>query len=357
MSLHLNLSLQKGAFTLHSKLDLPVDKLIALSGPSGCGKSTLLRAIAGLEWAECNEITFKNERWQSPSACRPPHQRSVAMVFQKPALFTHLNVKNNLRYAWKRRDQSHPEFPIQEAAKLLGISHLLKRSTYSLSGGEAQRVAIARALVATPSLLLMDEPLSALDEQSKQSILPYLERIHRSLHLSLIYVSHSIEELARLADYIVMMDQGKVIKTGEAQDLLSDPHCGLGRHEHAQSIFEGTTQAYDPHTETCTLQTAMGRLQLSTAPQALDQKVRIRIKACDISIALHQVEQTSILNLLPATIKSITPVHTGQCLIALEAKQTPLLARISSLSVQRLHLNPGMEVIAQVKSAALLGEL
>ncbi len=355
MSLKLNIHLQKGDFTLQADLELPGDRLVAISGPSGCGKSTLVRAIAGLERAEGNQVSFNDNIWQKDGFWQPPHLRGVAMVFQKPALFTHLNVEKNLRYGWKRRDNNRPGLSIHEAAELLEITGMLKRDTFSLSGGEAQRVAIARALVSNPSLLIMDEPLSALDEQSKQKILPYLEQIHRSLQLPVLYISHALEELARLADHILLMENGTVLHSAPAQIILSDPECGLALHRHAQTIFEGEILSYDPASEICTLNTEAGKLYLTSDPIMDGIKVRVRIKARDISISLHQLEDTSVLNFLPATVKSITSIPGGQCLVSLEAGDAPLLSRISRHSAQRLKLRRGLKVFAQIKSAALLG--
>lgn len=246
--------------------------------------------------------------------------------------------------------------PLHTRGRRIAGNHRTAQTGYALFvRGEAQRVAIARALVSNPSLLIMDEPLSALDEQSKQKILPYLEQIHRSLQLPVLYISHSLEELARLADHILLMKNGSICHSAPAQQLLSDPECGLALHRHAQTIFEGEILSYDSSSETCTLNTEAGRLILCSDPITNGRKVRVRIKARDISISLHQVADTSILNFIPATVKSITPIPGGQCLVSLQAGSAPLLSRISSLSAERLQLSPGIKAFAQVKSAAILG--
>lgn len=356
MSLFLKLNINKGSFRMQTDLELPGDRLTAVFGPSGCGKTTLLRTIAGLEKAAGNRIELNDTVWQDDDHWLPVHQRGVGLVFQKPALFSHLTVEKNLRYGWKRRPHGREGLSMSEATELLGIGHLLKRAAASLSGGEGQRVSIARALVSAPSLLLLDEPLSALDEQSKQSILPYLERIHRRLRLPVLYVSHSLEEIARLADFIVLMEHGRVIHSGPAGALLSDPAQAFARHRHAQSILEANVLEYDPVTSTCRVKTGAGELLLAADTEPLERTLRLRIQARDISIALHRVEETSVLNLLPATITTCTAMAGGYCLLSLQVGERILLSRITRLSAERLHLRPGMNVIAQIKSAALLGE-
>ena len=197
-----------GAFRLDAEFRLPARGLVGLSGPSGAGKSTLLRCIAGLTRLD-GRLTVGGETWQAGRAFLPAHRRPIGMVFQDASLLTHLSVRGNLDFAWRRvRGPRHIAW--DEAVDLLGLGALLARDPQTLSGGEKQRAALGRALLSQPRLLLMDEPLSSLDAESKADILPYLERLHRSLDIPVLYVSHDAGELARLADSVLEMREGRV---------------------------------------------------------------------------------------------------------------------------------------------------
>ncbi|MGA8880918.1 MAG: molybdenum ABC transporter ATP-binding protein, partial [Azonexus sp.] len=203
-------------FAVDVDLTLPGSGVTALFGPSGSGKTTCLRAMAGLERAPGGLFALGDTVWQDAARGHfvPTHKRALGMVFQEASLFPHLSVRGNMEFGQKRASTAGKRFALPEVAELLGIGHLLERMPALLSGGERQRVAIARALLAAPRILLMDEPLAGLDHRRKLEILPYLERLHRELAIPVIYVSHAPDEVARLADHLVLLDHGKAIASG-----------------------------------------------------------------------------------------------------------------------------------------------
>jgi len=241
---------RRGDFTLDVDLQLPDRGVTALFGHSGSGKTTLLRAMAGLDRCDGHMI-FRDATWQNDgqgdtqSLFLPVHQRAIAYVFQEASLFAHLSVRGNLAYGYKRLSAEQRRIGWDAAVEWLGLEAMLDRSPASLSGGERQRVAIARALLVSPELLLMDEPLSALDSRSKAEILPYLERLHRELNIPVIYVTHAVEEVARLADYIVQLEAGRVVAQGSAIDLLSSLTQRPVEGEEAGALIEATIRQHD----------------------------------------------------------------------------------------------------------------
>ena len=352
--------LDRGDFVLDVDLTLPIRGITALFGHSGSGKTTCLRAFAGLERPPKGFCQIGNSLWQDESRgiFLPPHARPQGMVFQEASLFPHLSVQQNL-YFGHSRAQKLGETPCspQEAKRiieLLGIQPLLQRKPTQLSGGERQRVAIGRALLTAPRILFMDEPLAALDLKRKQEILPYLETLHRTLDIPMLYVSHAPDEVARLADHLVMLENGRVVASGPLNQVLSrldlppafadDAGIVLSAHvsEHASDglsklIFEG------------------GELWVSRCEVACGTEVRCRIHARDVSLALKPIENTSILNSMPAIVEAIGPTNTpGHMMIRLQAGAYPLLARITQRSLEKLALRPGLPIHAQIKAVALL---
>ncbi len=221
--IHARLQLDHGAFSLDLDVQLPGRGVTALYGPSGSGKTTCLRCIAGLERPARGFIEVNGQVWQNSehAVFVPPHKRSVGYVFQEASLFAHLSVRANLAFGLKRIAPAQRRVDMQQATELLGIGHLLDRQPHNLSGGERQRVGIARALLTSPQLLLMDEPLAALDSRRKNEILPYLQRLHDELDIPVLYVSHSQDEVARLADHIVLLDGGRALASGPIGETLA----------------------------------------------------------------------------------------------------------------------------------------
>ena len=344
-------------FVLDADLTLPGRGVTALFGPSGSGKTTLLRCVAGLARA-AGQVQINGECWQDDARriFLPTHQRALGYVFQEASLFAHLSVRANLEFGLKRIPAAERKVGWDAALELLGIGHLLERGAQALSGGERQRVAIARALLTSPRLLLMDEPLAALDTKRKQEILPYLERLHDELAIPVLYVSHSPDEVARLADHLVLLEQGRVLASGPTRDLLTRLDLPLALDEDAAVRIDATVLSHDDTYQLTSLGFAGGHIQVTRKPLAVGAKAHIKIQARDVSIALAGDNRSSIVNRLPARILGFgNAAHPAQCLVRLEVGGAPLLARITRLSRDQLGLVEGMSVVAQIKSVALLG--
>jgi molybdate transport system ATP-binding protein len=357
--IHTRLKLNFSGFALDVDLHLPGRGVTALYGPSGSGKTTCLRCIAGLERAENGFIQVNDEVWQDSDKkiFVPPHKRALGYVFQEASLFPHLSVLANLEFGLKRIPKLQRRVDMAHATELLGIGHLLDRHPQHLSGGERQRIGIARALLTSPKLLLMDEPLAALDSQRKNEILPYLQRLHDELEIPVLYVSHSQDEVARLADHLVLLSDGKALASGPIGETLARLDLPLALGDDAGVVVEGHVSAYDPHYQLLTLQLPGTDLSIRVAhaPMSQGQALRCKVQARDVSLSLQSVEQSSILNRLPVTVVSeIGADNAAHVLIRLNAAGTPLLARITRYSRDQLGVHPGQQLWAQIKAVAVL---
>jgi molybdate transport system ATP-binding protein len=357
--IHARLKLRYSGFALEVDLQLPGRGVTALYGHSGSGKTTCLRCIAGLEKAEQGFIQVNDEVWQDSDKkiFVPPHKRALGYVFQEASLFPHLSVLANLEFGLKRIPRQQRRVDMAHATELLGISHLLDRHPQHLSGGERQRVGIARALLTSPKLLLMDEPLAALDSQRKNEILPYLQRLHDELDIPVLYVSHSQDEVARLADHLVLLNNGKALASGPIGETLARLDLPLALGDDAGVVIEGHVSAYDPDYQLLTLQLPNTTLNIRVAhsPMGLGQALRCKVQARDVSLSLQSVEQSSILNRLPVTVISeMGADNAAHVLIRLDAGGTPLLARITRYSRDQLGVHPGQQLWAQIKAVAVL---
>ncbi len=342
-------------FELDVDLKLPGNGITALFGHSGCGKTTLLRCIAGLQQAH-GQLSVLGTPWQKDNRFRPVHQRPLAYVFQETHLFPHLSVRRNLTFGQRRVPAQDRQIRFDDAVSWLGLAHLLERMPARLSGGERQRVAIARAILTSPRLLLMDEPLSALDQSSKQEILPYLERLRDHLAIPMIYVSHSTSEVARLANHIVMMDKGRVIAQGPLQETLARVDQPFRLEEDAGVLVQARLDALDEPWHLARFSFDGGSLWLRQDPRFRHgDQARIQVLARDVSIALTEHRDQSIQNLLPARVDHVeTDVTPGTTLVRLLAGNTPFLSRLTSRSAAQLALTPGQPVWLQIKSVALV---
>ena len=362
--LQLSLHLQRGAFSLKVDMALPGSGVTALFGPSGSGKTTCLRAIAGLERAAAkgegsvnNFVAINGEIWQDDAnrVFLPTHQRALGFVFQEASLFPHLSVAQNLSFGQSRVPTGQRRVSLEQAIELLGIGPLLARAPDTLSGGERQRVSIARALATSPRLLLMDEPLAALDAKRKAEIFPYLEALHRELHIPVLYVSHAIDEVARLADHLVLIEAGQVIATGETAALMTRLDLPLTQGDGAGAIIAATVLSHDPQYVVTVAQFAGGDLRIPQQHHAQPgDLVRIRVQARDVSLTLTRQTGTSIQNILPVRITAMSPESPGQVMVQLDAAGTALLARVTALSAHSLGLQVGQLLFAQVKGVAIL---
>ena len=346
-------------FTLDVDLQLPGRGVSALFGPSGSGKTSCLRCLAGLERASEAYIEVNGHVWQDSQRglFLPPHQRPLGYVFQEASLFAHLNVQRNLEYGWRRIAPAQRKVELAQACTLLGISHLLTRMPANLSGGERQRVGIARALLSSPGLLLMDEPLAALDSQRKAEILPYLERLHDELDIPVVYVSHAQDEVARLADHLVLLEQGKVQASGPIGETLARLDLPLALGDDAGVVIQGHVLDYDPAYQLLSVGLPGTALHIRVAhgPLAVGSGLRIKVQARDISLSLDSGGHSSILNRLPVTVVGQREAdNRAHVLVSLDAGGTRLLARITRYSGDQLGLRVGSEGWAQVKAVGVL---
>lgn len=346
-----------GEFQLELDLKLPGQGVSALSGPSGCGKTTFLRCMAGLLRPSRGYLEVNGEVWQDSQRqyFLPTHRRALGYVFQEASLLPHLSVSRNLDYGARRSKAAPGAAPRQKIIEMLGIGPLLQAMPSALSGGERQRVAMARALFTAPRLLLMDEPMAALDNDRKRDILPYLERLRDELAIPILYISHHPEEIARLADTLVLMRQGSCLASGPLATLLSRLDLPLAHAEDAGAVIEAKVAAHDETYHLTRLVLAGGEIFVPRRELPVGQPVRLQIHARDVSLALSPSHDSSILNRLPATVLKLAPAqHPAHVLVMLDAGGEQLLARITRRSCDQLALVPGQPVWAQIKSVALL---
>ncbi len=352
------LTLPRAPFELSVDLVLPPHGITVLFGASGSGKTSLLRCVAGLERAAPGYVRIGGQVWQDDAQHTfvPTWRRPLGLVFQEASLFAHRDVRGNLEYGLRRLPGRRNAAALDEAVELLGIGDLLKRRVGQLSGGERQRVAIARAIATQPRLLLLDEPLAALDRPRRQEILPWLERLRDESKVPMLYVTHAAAEVARLADHVVVLEQGQVRASGPAADVFSavDPPVVVG--EDAGALLHGTVAERDARWHL--MRVELGALSLWVRDQklAVGQAVRLRILARDVSLATAAPQQTSIQNQLPGTVQTVAAdrVHPSQALVRLRCGAFVVLSRITAKSVAELGLREGSTVWAQVKSVAII---
>ena len=346
-----------GDFSLDVNLQLPGRGVVAIFGASGSGKTTFLRCMAGLERAPGGFLSINGEAWQDDAKrlFKPVYKRSLGYVSQAANLFAHLTVQGNLDYGLKRIPASERKVSLDQVVELLGIDKLLARQPAMLSGGESQRVAIARALATSPQLLLMDEPLAALDMQRKAEVLPYLERLNTELAIPIVYVSHAPDEVARLADQLVLLDAGRVTASGSTRDLMTRLDLPLAHGDAAAAIIEAVVTRVEPEYHLSHAQFAGGQVSVLNPHLKIGQKVRLRVQARDVSLTLERQQGTSVLNIFAATVTAISNDSPGQVMVAFDAGGATLLARITLKSLEALQLTTGSPVFAQVKGVAVLG--
>jgi len=359
MSIDASFDLAFPGFSLKADLQLPGQGVTAFFGPSGSGKTTLLRCIAGLEKVPGGRLVVNGEIWQEGNVFLPVHKRALGYVFQEASLFPHLSVQQNLDYGARRSLANSATSGIdrQGILDLLGITHLLDREPGHLSGGERQRVAIARALLTAPKLLLMDEPLAALDTQRKREILPYLERLHDTLSIPILYVSHAPDEVARLADHLVLLEQGKVLVSGPLAETMARLDLPTATDEEAAVVLEAKVGEYDANYQLTRLDFQGGNIWVTRNDLPVGQRSRLRVLAKDVSIALDSCQESSILNRIEARVAEVLEAGTQPQVtlrLALNHTGPSVLARITRRSYDQLALKVGMTVWAQIKSVALL---
>jgi len=355
-SIEIHLLKNHPGFSLDVDLTLPGTGITALFGASGSGKTTLLRCLAGLEFAAQARIVINGVCWQDEQTFVPTRQRALGYVFQEASLLPHLSVRKNLAFGQPRSRDPQSRQQLEKTAELLGIAHLLERDPARLSGGERQRVAIARALLSKPKILLMDEPLAALDLKRKQEILPYLEQLHDELAIPVLYVSHSPDEVARLADHLVLLREGRVTACGPLHETLARLDQPPAFADEAGVVIDVDVAVHDDVDWLSRLDFAGGQIWVARRSEPLGKKMRCRIHARDVSLTRDEAQQTSILNRIPVCVQAIAGAdHPAHVMVKLDTEGVFLLARITRRSVQSLGLRAGDKIWAQVKAVALLG--
>ncbi len=349
--LDIQTTLLRDNFTLDiPQLSLPSTGVTALFGRSGSGKSTLLRILAGLEKQALGRIQFNDQLWQDGKQFVPPQARSVGVIFQDGALFPHMTVRQNLQFALARAPRTQD---LVEVAARCRIDHKLDASVPTLSGGEKQRVAIARALLSSPQLLLLDEPLSALDTATKKEILPFLEELKDSLNLPMIYVTHAPTEVERMADRVVFMEAGRVVSVDSLKDALSRHDSPLFADEGASSVLIALVESRQAGDGLSRLSIAHSLCCLWLPELFSEGQVRVRVMAKDVGVSLSAPQDSSLLNILQVTIARIE-VGENSALLTLSIGAQTLFAQISLRSLRQLNLTVDMQVYALIKAMALV---
>ena len=353
------LATRLGTFQLDATLEAAPSGVSGIFGPSGSGKTSLLRCLAGLTRAETGLVRFGGDVWQDESCAVfvPPHRRGVGYVAQHSDLFPHLTVRQNLRFAARRVPQGVVRMGWAEVVEWVAIGALLDRSVVSLSGGERQRVALGRALLACPRLLLLDEPVSALDEPSRRDVLESLGRVFRELDLPVLYVSHSLGEVGRLANHLVWLVDGRVADAGPVSQVLGRSDFARWRGEEITTVLDGRLLEHDDVFQLTRVGTALGDLWIHRRAEPIRAPIRVQVNARDVSIGLVPQEASSILNELPVQVLEVADLSPSDCLVRLTraGSKTPvLLARVTMKSRTQLALQPGLDVFARVKSVAVL---
>ncbi|MBY8974424.1 molybdenum ABC transporter ATP-binding protein [Rhodobacteraceae bacterium NNCM2] len=352
MELDLDLSARYGEFGLDARGVFDIRGITALFGPSGAGKSSILSAIAGFR-PGLGRIAVNGEVWQDRQRMIPPHRRPVGMVFQSGRLFTHLTVAGNLRYAERRAPSNDKRITREMVVEALGIGRLLDQQAGTLSGGQVQRVAIARALMTKPRLLLMDEPLGAIDRRAKADLLSLISTLPEAFELPVIFVSHQLEEIAQIATKMIAVHEGQIIGDGPLASMMEtlDPQT-TGRFE-AGALIVGRAAGHDSEYAMQAVDLGPARIWLPTrSPLDEGREVRIRLRARDVSIALGPVAGLSIRNQIPARVQSIEPETGSFAEVVLDCGGQTFRARSTRMSVAELGITPGMEVVALIKSVA-----
>lgn len=353
--LQTRINLSFPGYTLDVDLTLPGEGVTGIFGISGSGKSTFLRTIAGLERPVNSRIVIQDEVWHDDALgiFIPPYKRALGFVFQDAALFPHLTILKNLEYGLKRIPEQERKIPLDYVVDLLGITHLMSRKPDCLSGGEKQRVGIARALATSPRILMMDEPLASLDMKRKAEIIPYLNRLNEELEIPILYVSHALDEIIRLADHMVLLENGKALASDATSRLLTRMDLPLSHGEDASAVIHGTVIERDAQYYLNTVEFSGGRIVMPGAAEQSGKRVRLRIQASDVSLTLQKAVDSSILNIIDSEVVNIRDYAAGLVMIELDARGTRLLCRMTAKSANTLALKPGKQVFAQVKAVAI----
>lgn len=352
--LDIALNVAHGGFRLDAAFSAPTPGVIALFGRSGCGKSTLVNAIAGLVAAGSGRVALDGQVWFDSAAGInvPVERRRIGYVFQDARLFPHYSVRGNLLYGTRGSEPDQHGF--DDVVQLLGLEALLGRRPGGLSGGEKQRVALGRALLANPRLLLLDEPLAALDASRREEVLPYLERLRDHFSIPMVYVSHQLEEVLRLATQLVVLDAGKVVAAGDLGTVSLQPALrAIVGSDAVGAVIEGQVTTIDADAELASIAIGSGgTLRISAAGLASGQRLRLRLLARDLILALEEPRGMSVRNHLRGTVRSIT-ADGGADLVEVDVAGTTLMARVTTAATRELKLVPGLQLWVLVKAVSV----
>jgi molybdate transport system ATP-binding protein len=350
--IEVDITIRVGDFDLAAAFEARAGSVTALFGRSGSGKSTIIDCVSGLRRPDRGRIVVEGETLFAAGATNvPPERRRLGYVFQDARLFPHLSVETNLRYGERRARTDRRIAAFDDVVALLGIGHLLKRRPGTLSGGERQRVAIGRALLSQPRALLMDEPLAALDRERKSEVLPYIERLRDRFGLPILYVSHAVEEVVRLAQTVVRIEHGRITGVGPVEEMLSGG--AIGDEHGPATVLRAVVKRHDQRFGLTALQIGAGRELVTPAiDHPIGSEVRVRILARDVSLALEQPTGISIQNRLEATVAEIARPSAFIVDVRLDIG-APMWSRISAKATEELALAPGKRVVALIKTVAL----
>jgi molybdate transport system ATP-binding protein len=350
-----HIQLQRVDFCVDAEFTIPAKGVLGIFGHSGSGKTTLLRCVAGLEKNVKGRIEVNGETWLDKKKSLSSQQRNIGYIFQESRLFPHLTVIKNLEYGAKRNPENNQNIEREYLYELLNIGHLLNRRPFQLSGGEKQRIAIGRALLKNPQMLLLDEPLASLDEKRKQEILPYLERLHEELNIPMLYVSHNMDEMLRLCDYMLVMEQGQVKFNGNIHNALVAPGSPLAKVENAVAVLEGTVSKQEKDFDISTVHTVNGNKFQVPGLLSIGKHVRLIIFASDVSVTKNKAVDSSILNIIEGVVSAVLDKKDGRVLLQINCNQEILLSLISIKSFQLLQLALNKKIYIQVKAVVTRG--
>lgn len=353
-TLQFRLDLPRDHFHISLDQSLSLDRIWGIMGSSGCGKTSLLRCLAGLEHGVQGQIVCNGEVWldTEQGIFVPPEQRGIGYIFQEARLFPHLTVMGNLQFALRRASHNQPALPFDKVIEQVGIGHLLDRAVDKLSGGEKQRVAIARTLLNAPSLLLMDEPLASLDWASRLSIIPCLKQIHRQFGIPVIMVSHARDEMARLADGLMIMHQGRAVESGSCRQLINSLDDRDRDVQHLTAL-DGVIHRHDPEYGLSEIQVDQHHFQVALLDKPEKTAVRVVISANDISLAAEAFHATSIQNRISATVSEIHQQGSHHALVTLNLGEQEMVSQITRKSLDTLQLTVHSPVFACFKASGV----
>lgn len=348
--------LTRPGFDLDMELIAPGRGVTALFGPSGSGKTTFLRLIAGLSRADHGRVAVNGATWHDSASGLfiPPHERPVGFVFQDSRLFPHLTVRENLLYGYNRLSEERRVVKSDDVIRWLSLDNLLGRYPSTISGGQQQRVAIGRVLLRSPRLLLFDEPLASLDSESKSEILRYLEILKDELPAPSIYVTHSMDEVARVADQMALVRDGRIIRSGPVAEMFTSLDSPLALEDEAGAALDAVVTGHDDEYHLTTLKFAGGLMSVSRGGLAVGTRVRARVIASDVSLSLGKPERSSVLNVFETVVTGVAEKSLSQVIVGLDVGGAGLLARITKKSAAALGIRPGVKVYALVKSVAVI---